>query len=117
MGGGIVVASSSRRSPWPGGRRRETRRGRWRWWVATGACWGVRIVCVDASGAFSRARVAASHTGVRQNSIAVQQERGRQQSKVKVTQETRAAGATSLAVAIPRTGKPESPELPYKFGR
>lgn len=33
---------------------------------------GMLIVCEDASGAFSRARVAASHTGVRQSRAAVE---------------------------------------------
>lgn len=33
---------------------------------------GMLVVCEDASGAFSRARVAASHTGVRQSRAAVQ---------------------------------------------
>jgi hypothetical protein len=66
-----VVASSSRRSPWVrrASPRDETRCGGAG--VATGRAarclLGIGIVCADASGAFSRARVAASHTGVRQS--------------------------------------------------
>ena len=63
-----MVASSSRRSPWVGraSPRDETRCGGGGVVVATGSVarrlLGILIVGEDASGAFSRARVAASHT-------------------------------------------------------
>ena len=63
--------SSSRRSPWVGraSPRDETRCGGAG--VATESVarclLEIVVVCADASGAFSRARVAASHTVVRQS--------------------------------------------------